>query len=251
MDPVSPSVALALELSSRSGEIAIGRDGAVLDVEPIDNQRRHSDDLVPAIDRLCRRVRIDRNELTDVFVSVGPGGFTGLRISITTAKMLAYALGVRLVPVPTAAVVAMSTTRDAQLASRLPEAAEIAVCLASKHGQAWCSWFSRTTREATWTIDDASAGALVDPVELLKARTAHLVIADTPSDAVVAWSNATGTPLEPPRFDATCCLEIGATMLATHGEHACVRPQDLVPLYAREPEAVRKWRELHGDRSPF
>jgi len=48
-----------------------------------------------------------------------------------------------------------------------------------------------------------------------------------------------GIRLDEPVFDPVACLEASAAFEA-------VEPVELVPIYGREPEAVRKWRELHG-----
>jgi hypothetical protein len=44
-----------------------------------------------------------------------------------------------------------------------------------------------------------------------------------------------------PVFDPAACLQASAMMQA-------VAPARLFPIYGREPEAVRKWRQLHGSR---
>ena len=42
-----------------------------------------------------------------------------------------------------------------------------------------------------------------------------------------------------PEFDPVACLELAARMPAAD-------PADVLPIYPREPEAVTKWRTLHG-----
>ncbi|PKN46670.1 MAG: tRNA (adenosine(37)-N6)-threonylcarbamoyltransferase complex dimerization subunit type 1 TsaB [Deltaproteobacteria bacterium HGW-Deltaproteobacteria-17] len=61
------------------------------------------DDLMPAIDRLCARAGVEPAQLGRIAVSVGPGGFTGLRIACAVAKSIAEATGAKLVGVPAAA----------------------------------------------------------------------------------------------------------------------------------------------------
>lgn len=250
MNAMSQSVALALELASRDGEIAVGRDGVVVDTEPIDNARRHSDDLMPAIDRLCRRIKIDRGSLTDVYVSIGPGGFTGLRISVTTAKMLAYALGIRVTPVPTTQIVAHATAAARSSTDAGANGGPIVVCLASKHGHVWLARYGRHDDSGGWEPLGGATGELVDPVAALSS-TEHArpacVIADAPSVELQTWCETAGVIVMPPSFSAAACLEVGAHLAGGNPDATAVDPGQLVPLYAREPEAVRKWRELHGD----
>jgi len=66
----------------------------------------HSEKLVPMIAELLREAAVDREQLTAVAVTAGPGSFTGLRIGFTAAKTLAYAWGLPLIPVSTLDVLA-------------------------------------------------------------------------------------------------------------------------------------------------
>ena len=61
----------------------------------------HSTKLMPYIEEVMDMAKLFRNQLTGIAVSIGPGSFTGLRIGVTTAKMMAYALDVPLAGVPT------------------------------------------------------------------------------------------------------------------------------------------------------
>src|SRR5262245_58553079 len=98
---------LAIEISNPSAAagagVALGRAGAglqVLVVEALAPERRHDDDLVPSIDRVFRRAGCSPGEIGLVGVSIGPGGFTSLRIAIAAAKMICEATGSRCVGVP-------------------------------------------------------------------------------------------------------------------------------------------------------
>lgn len=54
---------------------------------------RHGRDLIPRIGELLRVAGLNVNDLTVVAVGLGPGSFTGLRIGLTAARMLAYTAG--------------------------------------------------------------------------------------------------------------------------------------------------------------
>ncbi len=55
-----------------------------------------SENLVAKIDFHLKEHQIDKKELSAIVVNKGPGGYTGLRVGITTAKTLAYALKIPL-----------------------------------------------------------------------------------------------------------------------------------------------------------
>ena len=83
---------LAIETSTTTGSVAVGRDSAALEVRlapPI----RHAEALLPAIDYALRGAGIAKRELGGIVVGGGPGSFTGLRIAAATAKALSHALG--------------------------------------------------------------------------------------------------------------------------------------------------------------
>ncbi len=61
---------------------------------------RHAETLAPAIRWCCERTGIDLGHVSAIAVGIGPGMFTGLRVGVTTAKVLAQSLRVPLIPVP-------------------------------------------------------------------------------------------------------------------------------------------------------
>lgn len=54
----------------------------------LDASMKHSENLLPEIEKLLKKANVNLNELEYLAVNVGPGSFTGLRISIATAKAL-------------------------------------------------------------------------------------------------------------------------------------------------------------------
>ncbi len=93
------SLELTIDTASEMASVALSREGA-LEVELTWRcPRNHSRELLPAVEHLLRRSGADKGELTAVFVCIGPGSYTGLRVGIASAKGLAFALGLPLVGV--------------------------------------------------------------------------------------------------------------------------------------------------------
>ena len=123
---VTPDHNLAIETSGRTGAIALGRGDELLAVVDLPQQRRHTLELMPTIDRLCREHGVGACDLGEVCVSLGPGSFTGLRVALATVKMLALAGGVRVVGIPSIDALRL-------------EHPEAMVLLNIKRGSAYCA----------------------------------------------------------------------------------------------------------------
>ena len=97
---------LALDTSTDWASVALfdGRD--VLAEETWRAQRRHGDELFPAIERMLLQTRSALSAVTRVAVATGPGSFTGLRVAIAAGQGIARGNGAALVGVSTLDVVA-------------------------------------------------------------------------------------------------------------------------------------------------
>lgn len=203
----------------------IGADGVLAGVrtEPLNTSNPRHDDLQSCIDRAIASRGAAPRDIARVCVSVGPGGFTNIRIAVTTARMIAEVTGAACVPVPSAAVVAR----------RVISPGPFAVALASKGDTAFVTVFSAPgTPDAPGSIMDGPA------IASLAQRGVRLFVADQflPQTARNAVEGA-GMTILPPVFDPVACLESGIVLPA-------VDPVALKPIYPREPEAVTKWRAL-------
>jgi tRNA threonylcarbamoyladenosine biosynthesis protein TsaB len=86
----------------------------------------HSEKLLTLIQELCDDQKLKLSELDGVAVSIGPGSFTGLRIGLSTAKGLCFALEKPLLAVPTFASIAQS------IFLAHPEYTKVIVCIDAK-----------------------------------------------------------------------------------------------------------------------
>ena len=92
---------LGIETSGDEGNLALCREEEVVATYSFGGGARHARSILPGIDHVVGEAGIGRDGLDAVAVTQGPGSFTGLRVGITCAKVLAYTLGVDLVGVPT------------------------------------------------------------------------------------------------------------------------------------------------------
>ena len=102
---------LAIDTSTRRVGVAFGSQlGVVASMElggaASDGPPRHAEQLVPAIEHLVRTTELPLRQLSAIAVAIGPGMFTGLRVGVTTAKVMAQALRIPVIPVPSLDLVA-------------------------------------------------------------------------------------------------------------------------------------------------
>jgi tRNA threonylcarbamoyladenosine biosynthesis protein TsaB len=90
---------LAIDTASDVAGLALTESGRLLAEYTWQAQRQHSRDLLPAIDMLLERAGGSKRDLTAVFVSTGPGSYAGVRVGLSVAKGLAFALGIPIVGV--------------------------------------------------------------------------------------------------------------------------------------------------------
>ena len=91
---------LAIETSGRIGSVALGFGDRVAQVRTFSTTHHHAVELLLTADALCREHGVSPGSLDELYVSGGPGSFTGLRVGITFARTLAWAGRVKTVASP-------------------------------------------------------------------------------------------------------------------------------------------------------
>src|ERR1051325_7330032 len=106
--------ALAIETSGRIGSVALVDETGAIKEREFPHGLQHAAGLIPLIDELCSARGWKPADLREVYVSAGPGSFTGLRIGITLSKTLAFVTGAKLVAVPTMRVLVENAPSEAR-----------------------------------------------------------------------------------------------------------------------------------------
>lgn len=224
---------LAIETSGRSGSVTLGRGDEVIESVELENKRRHNVELIPTIDALCKKHGVVPGAVGQVYVSLGPGSFAGLRVGVTTAKMLALASGVDVFGIPTLDVLAENAPAKVKY---------VAVCLNLKRETVHCAAYEREGENWDVIVEpklrtmDELLGACPRPVSLIGDPLPG--IPDDPAGGVTA----VGPGAAVGRSDAV--YKLGRRAAASRPADD---PMKLAPLYIREPEAVTLWNERHGE----
>jgi len=92
---------LSLETATTNCSVALASDGKVVASRSINSGYSHSEKINVFIQEVIAQAGVTLKDLQAVAVSSGPGSYTGLRIGISTAKGLCYALDIPLIAVNT------------------------------------------------------------------------------------------------------------------------------------------------------
>ena len=92
---------LSIETATDVCSVALTDNQKVLALQELYIPRSHASRLAVLIEEVFSQSDFNKNELDAVAVSMGPGSYTGLRIGVSTAKGICYALDIPLVAVNT------------------------------------------------------------------------------------------------------------------------------------------------------
>ncbi|MGV3485108.1 MAG: tRNA (adenosine(37)-N6)-threonylcarbamoyltransferase complex dimerization subunit type 1 TsaB [Planctomycetaceae bacterium] len=224
-------LSIAIESSTRCASLALMRGTDALRYIPLDRQSRTAATISVALADLLEQVRAAGDSLDFIAVTDGPGSFTGLRIGVTTAKALAYALGCPIVAVDSLATLAFELWR------RQPHATEVLVALNAYRGQLFAASWTREQWQAAMQSGDFTTQSevvmndrwdeLVSQAATSCAIGAEPLIAERPPGGRVA-------AIEP---TAVIVAQV-ADMIAKQGRFAT--PMHLLPRYLRDSAAEEK-----------
>jgi tRNA threonylcarbamoyl adenosine modification protein YeaZ len=138
---------LCIDTATADGMVVVARRDHALAAARWRSSGRHGENLFGHIDAALRDAGVSRDEISLIGVSIGPGGFTSLRVGLATAKGLALGLDVPVVGVSSLRVAARAVEGDAGTA-RVP-------VMSSYRGEVFA---------AAYLIDDESVTELVSPL---------------------------------------------------------------------------------------
>ena len=92
---------LSIETATTNCSVALASEGKILAARSINSGYSHAEKINVFIQEVIDQAQISLKNLNAIAVSSGPGSYTGLRIGISTAKGLCYALGIPLIAINT------------------------------------------------------------------------------------------------------------------------------------------------------
>lgn len=225
---------LSFDTATMETTCAVVEDGKVLAASSINSRLSHSETLIAMIEEMLSSLGMEMKDLDMIAVGVGPGSFTGLRISVVLAKIFAKTLDIPVVGVSTLAA----------LARQVAESGVVAPVFDARRKRVYTAQFKKEGDVLTrLTKDDAV------PVEEL--------IDSLPEGAIIIGE---GLSAYGERFKASdknffCYpLSLSQVRAAFIAEEALVQyekdgvsnPYELEPNYLRPSQAMREYRRKHG-----
>lgn len=93
------SYTIILDSSNTKLTVGLALENSLVDSTSYEAWQAQSEHMIPEINNLLLKHKVDREQITSIIVAVGPGSYTGVRISITIAKVMALALKCKVIPV--------------------------------------------------------------------------------------------------------------------------------------------------------
>jgi tRNA threonylcarbamoyladenosine biosynthesis protein TsaB len=233
-------ILLALDTATPSTVAGVLRaDGRVVEARddpPQESRGQHASRLLPLAERAMREAGVGWAELERIAVGIGPGGFTGLRIGIATARALAQARGLPLVPVSSLAALAAGANEprgapEGEAARGAPaDAPLIAAVIDARRGEAFAAVYDDGRERLT--------PAAFAPDELARRLQALAAPVQAVGDGAVRFRRELEAAGVAVPADGSAVHRIAAAPLCRLG--AAGEPADrdrLLPDYRREPDA--------------
>ncbi len=227
---------LAVDTATSASSVALGEGGRLAAMSVRVDRRGHGGFLVPAIDFAFESAGWKPREIDVIVVDVGPGLFTGIRAGIATAQAIAASVGAPMITVSSLTA--------------------LAVRAATGRRRIWPVVDIRRGQYATRPFQPVPGGVAPDgPPEIVTPEGLHNLVESDAEDTLLVGDTAnfpptvmrglhrarTGRPRYP---SADVLLEIGE--FKAEQDHF-VRPEDVRPLYMREPDAQINWSDFREE----
>lgn len=107
------AIILNIETATKNCSVSLSKNGkTLLCKEQADQGYSHAEKLHVFIDEVIKECQVDIKEINAVAVSKGPGSYTGLRIGVSAAKGLCYALNIPLIAIDTLEILASKVDQN-------------------------------------------------------------------------------------------------------------------------------------------
>ncbi|MHC4619500.1 MAG: tRNA (adenosine(37)-N6)-threonylcarbamoyltransferase complex dimerization subunit type 1 TsaB [Planctomycetota bacterium] len=234
---------LAVETSGRIGSVAMALGERVVGETAFSGTMRHSSEIFPATCGLLDRLGRKPKEIEHVYISVGPGSFTGLRIAVALAKTMHLANNANIVAVDTLDAIAANAndyTEDTR-----PNISTIATLLDAKRGQFFIAAYRRRSRKSNNTrYEKILPDCLMTASQFLERFAAKQEPIWLLGEGLLYYKDAfkaEGVHFLPEDYWSPKASKVHQLGWQIALKERFADPLTLEPTYIRRPEAEEKW----------
>jgi tRNA threonylcarbamoyladenosine biosynthesis protein TsaB len=197
-----------------------------------DRPPRHAEEVVPAIAYLAEQCDARLSQLSAIAVAIGPGMFTGLRVGVTTAKVLAQALRIPVIPIASLDLLAYPLRHAGALV--------VPVMDARRHEVYYAMY--QPVPGGIQRLGAYELGPIQDVTAELEARGCEsLVCGDGGLRFREAFVDLDRVVLAGPGHTAPSLAALVELAAARYEREEFCAPADVVPLYLRRSDAEIAW----------
>jgi len=238
---------LAVDTSTDILALALLKDNNITAEYNLSLKRQHSEKLLPLIQQMFELLDIKPGDIDGAAVGIGPGSFTGLRISITAVKLMARILSIPVKGLSTLEITASAVNGD-----------YILPLIDAGRNRVYYSFYQRPSR-----LEKSLNNEELFLKELIEASSAELnslpeILADYKAENItVVGENAAETTLllKKAGFKASAAeaennfpraaaaARLGRDYLQSG---KCDDIYELKPAYLKKPQAEINWQKKYG-----
>ncbi len=225
---------LAIETSTECCSSALSTGARLIQRSEL-APRRHAELLLPMCEELLAEAGLERRDLDALAVGCGPGAFTGVRLAVSAAQGIAFALDIPVVPVSSLAALALQAPDNG---------AAILAVIDARMGEIYAGTFRRTRDGGIEAIGIESVGAAV-ALELPDAPAWNVIGSGWSTYEEVLLTRLPAAPLwaDGDRYPQATDIARIALPLARDGRG--VAAEHVMPVYLRDKVALTLVEQRH------
>ncbi|HYL51713.1 MAG TPA: tRNA (adenosine(37)-N6)-threonylcarbamoyltransferase complex dimerization subunit type 1 TsaB [Acidimicrobiia bacterium] len=216
-------------LANEHGMLGQVELGGIADKHP----PRHAENLAPAIAWCCEKCDVKLSHLSAIAVGTGPGMFTGLRVGVTTAKVLAQSLRIPVIPIPSLDLLAYPLRFGHSL---------IAATIDARRQELYWAVY-RPVPGGVQRTSDYELGTPDELIAELEARGDDVILC---GDGVLRFPDAFAQlggrgAVAGPAHASPSLIALAELATARYEREEFCPPSEVLPLYLRRSDAEIEW----------
>ena len=105
-------ISLLIDTCTNNVVIGLLRDNELIDQKIETNDKSLSTNFVIWVQQLLNRNSLYPQEIDTIFVAIGPGSFTGIRVGVTFAKVMGWTLNKKIIPFSSLELIASTSNAN-------------------------------------------------------------------------------------------------------------------------------------------